>query len=497
MRNGMKKKLGVMKRFVNSFVIVTVILLILLAVPVTGTITNEGVKQLTTEPWDQRSFSWWQCAFSWSPDSTKIAYFSLENTFQEGKTSGPVNNNLVLGVMNADGTGKIKCDEFSARGDRETGFLIGLDFGWSPDSRAIVYTKYGKPIEHSWEDDCDSASIWTMNTETTEKKELAQRAMCPSLSQDGKQIVYIFKETPDANRDVWIMNVDGSNKRKIASNAGYDALLASWSSDGTKIAYMSMVKNQWENVSIWITGADGRKKFQLASDAMFPKWSPDGTKIAYQSVDDKSDKPERWRSSVWIINPDGTEKKCLLTDSIPTNFMFSKWSPDSTKITSIVENGVVVVNADGSREYWTIPNNGFGSWSPDGKRIVYVSGSGDVLVINADGTHDKKLVSKMGILETPLGVLWSPDGTKVTYPVGEVAHGPWQSNVSVWVMTVSEIGAIPTLMPTPLGTPTFTPTVMPTQEESPSSEEKGIPGFEIVFAITGLLAVAYIVRRKK
>ncbi|MGB7532907.1 MAG: PGF-CTERM sorting domain-containing protein [Halobacteriota archaeon] len=221
---------------------------------------------------------------------------------------------------------------------------------------------------------------------------------------------------------------------------------------------------------------------------MFPKWSHDGRKIAYQSMVD---------GSLWIVNPDGTERKRLLTNLKSPNFMFSKWSPDSTKITAIVENGVVVVSADGSGEYWTIPNNGFGSWSPDGKRIVYVSGSGDVHVINADGTHDKKLVSKMGILETPLGASWSPDGTKVTYPVGEVAHGPWQSNVSVWVMTVSEIGAIPTLMPTPLGTPTFTPTVMPTQEESPSSEEKGIPGFEAVFTIAGLSAVAYLLRKRK
>jgi len=122
--------------------------------------------------------------------------------------------------------------------------------------KEIVYTKYGKPLEHSWEDDGDSASIWTMNTETTEKKKLAQRAMCPSLSPDGKQIVYIFKETPDANRDVWIMNADGSNKRKLVS-AEYGALLPSWSPDGRKIVYME-VKNQWENVNIWITEADGK-----------------------------------------------------------------------------------------------------------------------------------------------------------------------------------------------------------------------------------------------
>lgn len=452
-------------------------------------ITNEGVKQLTAEPWDSKSFSWRQCAFSWSPDSTKIAYLSLENTFQEeeelegGIIARHINNNLVLGVMNADGTGKIKCDEFSAVGDRGDGFLLGFDSDWSPDSKEIVYTKYGKPLEHSWEDDCDSASIWTMNTETTEKKKLAQRAMCPSLSPDGKLIVYIFKETPDANRDVWIMNADGSNKRKLASNAGYDALLASWSPDGTKIVYMSMGKNKWENVSIWITEADETNNFQLASNAMFPKWSPDGTKIAYASVDKKSDRPEEWQGSVWVVNLDGNERKCLLTESSLMGFMyFSKWSPDSTKIISDNGNEVVVLNSDGSGKSLAIPN--YGSWSPDGKRIAYISRLGTIHVINSDGTNDKELLPNVDIHVYPLELLWSPDGTKITYTVGEEVHGPGESsNRSVWVMTIGEVETATTSTPTSL--------------ETPSSEEKGIPGFEVAFLIVGLLVVAHLLKKRK
>jgi tetratricopeptide (TPR) repeat protein len=48
--------------------------------------------------------------------------------------------------------------------------------------------------------------------------------------------------------------------------------------------------------------------------------------------------------------------------------------------------------------------------------------------------------------------------------------------------------------PTPTPTPTATPTVTPTA--IPAAEAPEEPGFETVFSIAGLLAVAYLLRRK-
>jgi len=50
----------------------------------------------------------------------------------------------------------------------------------------------------------------------------------------------------------------------------------------------------------------------------------------------------------------------------------------------------------------------------------------------------------------------------------------------------------PTVMPTP--TPTPTPTATPTPTPTPTPEE---PGFEAIFAIAGLLTIAYVVLRRK
>ena len=52
----------------------------------------------------------------------------------------------------------------------------------------------------------------------------------------------------------------------------------------------------------------------------------------------------------------------------------------------------------------------------------------------------------------------------------------------------------PTATPTPTPTPTATPTPTPTPTLTPTPTP---PGFEVVFAIAGLLAVAYLLRRRK
>jgi TolB protein len=405
----------------------------------------QDVKQLTIGPWIEKSFSWDQFAISWSPDNSKIAFISLEDTFLENQTSGKVNNNLVLGVMNADGSGKIKVDDFSAFGDRDYGFILGYDFDWNPNNRMVVYTKYGKPITNRDEESIDFSSIWAMDLKTNEKVELALRAGQPSFNPDGTKIVYIHKsESENGNLDVWIMNTDGSDKRKLVSNQGYDAYLPSWSPDGKRILYMNMDKSEniWENMSLWILNADGTNNFELASNARFPKWSPDGTIIAYTTIDEKSDRPEAWKGSVWIINPDGTGKKRLLIRVIPDLFMFAKWSPDGTKINLFRENKAVVLNTEENGDFWTFPINDVYllSWSLDGKKIIYTSEGGSIIyIINSDGTHEDILLSNPEIQIDGRGLLWSSDGTKITYSAGKTANPEWNTNMSIWIMTYNNL----------------------------------------------------------
>jgi len=60
------------------------------------------------------------------------------------------------------------------------------------------------------------------------------------------------------------------------------------------------------------------------------------------------------------------------------------------------------------------------------------------------------------------------------------------------------IEVTPMSTPTPSPSPTPTPTLTPTSIPSPTpTPEEGVPGFEAIFAIAGLLAVAYLLRRRE
>lgn len=242
----------------------------------------------------------------------------------------------------------------------------------------------------------------------------------PDWSRDGARIAFIsnrdgVREGRPVNFEVYRVEVDGSDERRLTRNQDFDADLA-WSPDGTSILLKSY---RDQNDELYLMGADGQDARNLTNSEASDgggTWSPDGTTILFQS-----DRGSEGLSRFYLMNVDGSDVRRLPVDPGPGHS--AHWSPAGDRIAFVSSRDgnaeVYVMDADGSdvRRITDDPReNGYPRWSPDGLTIAHTAGSFEtdrwvVMLSDADGGNMREVVR-----ETDSGnVAWSPDGRRLMF----------------------------------------------------------------------------------
>ncbi len=120
------------------------------------------------------------------------------------------------------------------------------------------------------------------------------------FSPDGKQIAFLKipnSQTPFTVGELWVMNADGSNPRKLADADAGHGYAANWSPDGKWIAFVKRenAEDQGANQSaeslisnIYLVNVQNGDLKQITSltngRAETPHWSPDGNTLAFNTV---------------------------------------------------------------------------------------------------------------------------------------------------------------------------------------------------------------------
>ena len=315
----------------------------------------------------------------WSPDGQKIAFVG---SWQIGHG---------LYVMNADGSGREELTSpVPGRCDGLAYYLSGP--AWSPDGRAIAYTRRYCGRRYSA---CQCSEIYVMNADGSGQRMLTRNPTGkydPSTefawSPDGTKIAFISAR--GGNWELFVMNADGSGQRRLTRNIVRDSNPV-WSPDSRRIA----LESHWQ---VWVMNADGSGQRRLTRNGgrnFAPAWSSDGQRIVFERVSRGNiEHDPRW----------GSCPGRHATFWCKTALTFEVW----------------VMNADGSRQRSLTPRgpdlraglddqNRTPSWSPDGRRIAFVSerdGQAEIYVMNADGSGQRNLTRTRGWQERSFA--WSP-----------------------------------------------------------------------------------------
>ena len=270
----------------------------------------------------------------------------------------------------------------------------------------------------------DAGGIYTVDPDGSSFSLVAKDAAEPAWSPDGTKIAY------NSFAQIWVMDADGSNKRKLPIRSkGTGFASPTWSADGTQLAFSTSQPMQSIIPGIYTIDTDGSDLTNLTKssevEGSVPDFSPNGLQICFEGGNPKLG------YGVYVMNADGSNPTHLAGTSNGTNDAteaadFCDWSPDGTKIAYSYRPesrggewpiDVYVMNADGSAKINLTKSPGvddeYPNWSPDGTKITF-SSDGDIYTMDADGTDVAQITNSPGYEYSPD---WQPlPGTTVPQP---------------------------------------------------------------------------------
>ena len=292
---------------------------------------------------------------------------------------------------------------------------------WSPDGKRLVFqsTRDGASCDQIYVMDADGGNVRRISSGKG-------ATTCGYFLPDGKNILYASTHgggdacppRPDRSKgymwaipssyDIYIADLESNIVQAVTKEPGYDAE-ATVNWKRRKIVYTSKASG---DLDLWSMNTDGSGKTRLTAAEGYDGgafFSPDGTKMV-------------WRAHRPPAGADLDRYKELLAQDL----------------TAPMKMEIFVANADGSQPK-QITKFGCASFAPqftpDGKRIIFSSNRNkcdsrefELFLMDLDGGNLRQVTSFAGFTSFPD---FSPDGKRIAFTSSWKAKSPYEFNIFV------------------------------------------------------------------
>jgi WD40 repeat protein len=369
---------------------------------------------------------------AWSPDGTRLATGSFDNTARlwdaaTGTTTATLtgHTNWVTSVAWSSDSMRLataSTDKTARIWDPATGKIITTLTGHTDWVNAVAWSPDGSRLVTASSD--GTARVWDAVTGKTVTSLSGHAGPVWSVvwSPDGSRLV---TASSDGTARVWDA-VTGKTVTSLSGHAG-PVWSVAWSPDGSRLVTASSdgTARVWDAVTgKTVTSLSGHTDW-VRSVA----WSPDGTHLATASTDGTA--------RVWQAV---TQRTALVLVGHTSSLRSVAWSPDGTRLAT--------ASTDKTARIWDVATGKTRAilaghagpilsvaWSPDGTRLATASGDGSARVWDVvTGTTTAILTGHRGSV---LSLAWSPDGTRLATASTDKTARIWDPATGKTVTTLT------------------------------------------------------------